>query len=84
MSKAIWADRAVPDETTICKLRHLLERYDLGRRIFEAVHEHLEARGVKVANGAIVDATIIHAPSSTKNAAKQRDPDMHQMRKGTQ
>jgi IS5 family transposase len=74
----------VPDETTICKFRHLLERHDLGRRIFEAVHEHLEARGVKVSTGTIVDATIISAPSSTKNAAKERDPDMHQTRKGKQ
>jgi len=75
---------AVPDETTICKFRHLLERHDLGRRLFEAVHRHLEARGVRVATGTIVDATIIHAPSSTKNRDKARDPDMHQTRKGQQ
>src|SRR5271163_1986092 len=58
----------VPDETTICRFRHLLERHDLGRRLFEAVHEHLDRRGIKVATGTIVDATIISAPSSTKNA----------------
>lgn len=75
---------AVPDETTICKFRHLLERHDLGRRLFEAVHQHLQARGVRVATGTIVDATIINAPSSTKNRDKARDPDMHQTRKGQQ
>lgn len=74
----------VPDETTVCKFRHLLERHDLGRRIFEQVHEHLEAHGLKVSTGTIVDATIISAPSSTKNAAKARDPEMHQTKKGNQ
>jgi IS5 family transposase len=72
----------VPDETTICNFRHLLERHDRGRRLFETVHEHLERRGIKVARGTIVDATIISAPSSTKNAAATRDPDMCQTRKG--
>ena len=66
----------VRDETTVCKFRHLLERHDLGRRLFEQVHQHLERRGLKVATGTIVDATIINAPSSTKNAGKQRDPEM--------
>jgi IS5 family transposase len=74
----------VPDETTVCKFRHLLERHDLGRRLFEQVHQHLELRGLTVATGTIVDATIINAPSSTKNAAKQRDPEMHQTKKGQQ
>ena len=73
-----------PDETTVCKFRHLLEQHDLGRKLFEQVHEHLEARGLKVSKGTIVDATIISAPSSTKNAAKARDPEMHQTRKGQQ
>lgn len=73
-----------PDETTICRFRHLLEQHDLGARIFEAVHVHLEANGLKVSTGTIVDATIIHAPSSTKNADKARDPDMHQTKKGNQ
>jgi transposase, IS5 family len=72
----------VPDETTICKFRHLLERHDLGRKLFEEVHLHLEAHGLKVSTGTIVDATIISAPSSTKNAAKERDPEMHQTKKG--
>jgi transposase, IS5 family len=53
----------VPDETTVCKFRHLLEKHDLGRKIFEQVHEYLEARGIKVNAGTIVDATIISAPS---------------------
>src|SRR5271169_4133263 len=51
-----------PDETTICRFRHLLESHDLGRRLFEEVHRHLEANGLKVSTGTIVDATIIHAP----------------------
>jgi transposase, IS5 family len=51
----------VADETTVCKFRHLLEKHDLGRKIFERVHEHLEARGIKVNAGTIVDATIISA-----------------------
>lgn len=73
-----------PDETTVCRFRHLLERHDLGRRMFEEVHQHLEAKGLKVSTGTIVDATIINAPSSTKNAEKARDPDMHQTKKGNQ
>jgi IS5 family transposase len=74
----------MPDETTICNFRHLLERHDLGKRLFETVHEHLERCGIKVARGTVVDATIISAPSSTKNAAAARDPDMCQTRKGKQ
>jgi transposase, IS5 family len=74
----------VPDETTVCRFRHLLEEHDLGRRLFEEVHRHLEAKGIKIARGTIVDATIISAPSSTKNAEKARDPDMHQTKKGNQ
>ena len=73
-----------PDETSVCRFRHLLEEHDLGSRVFEEVHRHLEANGLKVSTGTIVDATIINAPSSTKNAAKARDPDMHQTRKGNQ
>ncbi len=74
----------VPDETTICKFRHLLERHQLGKKLFEEVNGHLRASGVKIAGGTIVDATIIGAPSSTKNAAKQRDPEMRQTQKGNQ
>src|SRR6476620_8888078 len=74
----------VPDETTILNFRHLLERHDLGKPLFDRVNEHLASRGLKVAGGTIVDATIIAAPSSTKNEAKARDPEMHQTRKGQQ
>lgn len=72
----------VPDETTRCKFRHLLERHGLGSALFQQVHEHLEQHGLKPARGTIVDAIVIHAPSSTKNAAKARDPEMHQTKKG--
>jgi transposase, IS5 family len=74
----------VPDETTVCRFRHLLEEHDLGRRLFDEVGQHLAARGLKVATGTIVDATIINAPASTKNAGKARDPEMHQTKKGNQ
>ncbi len=73
-----------PDETTICRFRHLLEAHDLSARIFEDVLAHLEAKGMKIATGTIVDATIIAAPSSTKNKQKARDPEMHQTKKGNQ
>jgi IS5 family transposase len=74
----------VPDETTVCKFRHLLERHELGRRLFEEVGRHLQAQGMKVAGGTIVDATLIAAPSSTKNASGERDPEMRQTKKGNQ
>ncbi|MGH7210389.1 MAG: IS5 family transposase, partial [Acetobacteraceae bacterium] len=74
----------VPDETTVCRFRHLLEEHDLGRRLFHEVHRHLAKNGLKIATGTIVDATIINAPSSTKNAQKARDPEMHQTKKGNQ
>ena len=74
----------VPDETTVCRFRHLLEEHDLGRPLFDEVQRHLAAKGLKVATGTIVDATIINAPSSTKNAQKARDPEMHQTKKGNQ
>jgi len=73
-----------PEETTICRFRHLLEKHDLGGLMLEAVNVHLEARGIRIATGTIVDATIIHAPSSTKNQSGERDPEMHQTRKGNQ
>lgn len=74
----------VPDETTVCKFRHLLEEYELGERLFERVGEHLQQKGLRLSTGTIVDATIINAPSSTKNARQERDPEMHQTRKGKQ
>src|SRR5438477_397872 len=74
----------VPDETTVCRFRHLLEAHELGQQLFEELQRHLAAKGLKVASGTIVDATIINAPSSTKNADKARDPEMHQTKKGNQ
>lgn len=73
-----------PDETTVLRFRHLLEKHDLGGLMLDAVNVHLEARGIKIQTGTIVDATIIHAPSSTKNASGERDPEMRQTRKGKQ
>jgi len=73
-----------PDETTILQFRHLLEKHELGGAILQAVNEYLESRGIRISRGTIVDATIIHAPSSTKNRSGERDPEMHQTRKGQQ
>ena len=73
-----------PDETTICKFRHLIESRALGERLFAVVNKHLCARGIKVGTGTIMDATIIAAPSSTKNEDGKRDPEMHQTKKGNQ
>ena len=73
-----------PDETTVCKFRHLLERNKLGKTLLKAVNEYLRTNGIKIANGRIVDATIIGAPSSSKNKAGKRDPEMHQTAKGNQ
>jgi IS5 family transposase len=72
----------VPDETTVCKFRHLLEEHHLGEEILGTVNLHLQAKGVRITTGTIVDATLIHAPSSTKNREQSRDPEMHQTRKG--
>jgi len=75
---------ALPDETTILNFRHLLEQHDLTMRLLEAVNGLLKAKGLLVSQGTMVDATIIHAPSSTKNAKGERDPEMHQTKKGNQ
>lgn len=72
----------VPDESTILRFRHLLEEHQLTRAIFEAVRALLEERRLYLKSGTIVDATIIAAPSSTKNAEQQRDPEMGQTKKG--
>jgi IS5 family transposase len=74
----------VPDETTVCKFRHLLEEHQLGGAMLETVNQHLQEKGVRITTGTIVDATIIHAPSSTKNREQKRDPEMHQTKKGKQ
>lgn len=76
------SDDAVPDETTILHFRHLLQHHRLTERIFDAVRGLLEANGLLLKSGTIVDATIINAPSSTKNATATRDPEMKQARKG--
>ena len=75
---------ALPDETTILNFRHLLEQHNLGPRLLEEINAHLESQGLKLREGTIVDATIIEAPSSTKNRAGERDPEMHQTKKGNQ
>jgi transposase, IS5 family len=74
----------VPDETTICKFRHRLETHQLGQQLFARIGEYLTKQGLQVSRGTIVDATIISAPSSTKNRTKERDPEMHQTKKGKQ
>lgn len=72
----------IPDESTILRFRHLLERHGLAGKLFAIVGEHLDAKGLVVRSGTIVDATLIAAPPSTKNQAKARDPEMRQTRKG--
>lgn len=75
---------AAPDESTVCKFRHLLEAHHLGDKMFGALNAHLRQRGFKLSRGTIVDATIISAPSSIKNQDKARDGEMHQTKKGNQ
>jgi len=75
---------AAPDETTILRFRRLLEEHELCGPILDAVNHYLARHGLRISTGTIVDATIINAPSSTKNSKKERDPEMHQTRKGNQ
>jgi IS5 family transposase len=79
-----FGTRQVPDATTLLHFRHLLEKHKLGEAMFAALNAKLEADGLIMRGGSIVDATIIAAPSSTKNATRTRDPEMHQTRKGNQ
>lgn len=79
-----FSSEQVPDATTLLKFRHLLEEHHIGEKIFEDVTSHLEKAGLIMHGGSIVDATIIAAPSSTKNKEGQRDPEMHQTKKGNQ
>src|SRR5207247_8515281 len=74
----------VPDETTVCKFRHLLEEHQLGEQMLGQVNLHLQAQGVRITTGTIVDATILHALTSTKNREQQRDAEMPQTKKGKQ
>jgi len=75
---------ALPDETTILNFRHLLEKHELTAGLLEEINMHLKDQGLLVSKGSMVDATLIHAPSSTKNQEQARDPEMHQTRKGKQ
>jgi IS5 family transposase len=75
---------AAPDESTILRFRHLLEEHELCGQILDTVNHFLASRGIRIGTGTIVDATIINAPSSTKNSTGKRDPQMHQTRKGQQ
>ena len=75
---------SVPDETTLCNFRHLLEEHGLNKLFFEAINRVMVESGHIMKGGTIVDATIIDAPSSTKNAEKKRDPEMHSAKKGNQ
>ena len=74
----------LPDETTILNFRHLLEKHGLGEALFEEINAHLASLGHRLKTRTIVDASIVTAPSSTKNRAGERDPEMRQTKKGNQ
>jgi IS5 family transposase len=78
-----WTTR-LPDESTILRFRHLLEEHKLAAQMLEVINELLRAKGLMLKAGTVVDATLIAAPSSTKNASGERDPEMHQSKKGNQ
>ena len=82
--KVNFVDEQVPDATTLLKFRHLLEKHTIGKVFIHAIATTLEKCGYMMRGGSIVDATLIQAPSSTKNARKQRDPEMCQTKKGNQ
>lgn len=82
--KLNFLSEQVPDATTLLKFRHLLEAHKIGEQIFEDLKNRLDKAGLLMHGGSIVDATIIHAPSSTKNAKGKRDEEMHQVKKGNQ
>lgn len=75
---------AIPDETTILKFRRMIEDHKLSKAMFDDINAYLTERGINVSQGSMVDATIIQAPSSTKNKNKKRDPEMRSTRKGSQ
>ncbi len=83
-ARVTLGEDVIPDETTILRFRHLLEQHQLTERIFATIQHLLTAKRLLLQTGTIVDATIIAAPSSTKNAEKARDPEMQQTRKGNQ
>lgn len=74
----------VPDESTICRFRHFLEEHELTKKLFQVSEQYLSEHGLLLSEGTIVDASIISAPSSTKNKERQRDPEMKQTKKGNQ
>ena len=78
-----WEER-LPDESTILRFRHVLEKHKLAAQILQTVNDLLSAKGVMLKSGTVVDATLIAAPSSTKNSSSERDPEMKQSRKGQQ
>ena len=73
---------SAPDETTVCKFRHLLEAHELGKEIFKEINKYLKRKGLKIGGGTIVDATILRAPSSRKNKERKVDAEMKSTRKG--
>lgn len=75
---------AIPDETTLLNFRCLLEKHRLPASLFAAINRHLTEKGLMLKQGTVADVTLIHAPNSTRNAEGQRDPEMHQARKGNQ
>lgn len=75
---------SIPDETTILHFRHYVETHKFGKKIFDTINQHLADKGLRLREGTIVDATIIAAPTSTKNADGERDPEMHQVKKGNE
>ena len=79
-----FLEEDVPDATTLLKFRRLLEKHGLNKIFFEAINHVMVETGHMLKGGSVVDATIINAPSSTKNAQKQRDPEMHQTKKGSE
>jgi IS5 family transposase len=81
-AKIELSEDKIPDETSILNFRHLLEEHDLTKAMFETINGLLERKGLLLRSGTIVDATIIAAPSSTKNGTESRDPEMKQTRKG--
>ena len=79
-----FLEEQVPDATTLLKFRHLLEEHKIGEALFDDINERLDKAGLIMHGGTIVDATIIHSTSSTKNKTGERDPEMHQTKKGNQ
>jgi transposase, IS5 family len=76
--------KRLPDETTILRFRHLLDKHQLAPKVLATINAQLAQRGLKLKTGTLVDATLIAAPSSTKNSTGERDPEMHQTKKGNQ